>query len=612
MRLRLVVLALAALGLLLAAPASADASRPCAPQKLSFKRSPGALSGKLSWRAPRRGRPARYRVWRDGKVVGQTKRRRMKVRVSVNRRFKLRVRGVDRRGRLRGCAATLRLRIPYKPPSTPRYLAVRDLDGPAVKLTWQKSRRGEARVVGYRVLRAGKVYKQTRTTSMRVRVSSKRRYRFTVMAVDGNGATSRASNPVTVVTGHSGPETPLGLTARGVSDSEVDLGWQSARIKRGAIRGYRPIRDGKILGQTKSTRMRVGPLFAGTSYAFQVQAVDTLGYVSKPTAAVNARTWNPIPTAGQAHAFLLASTDRSFADFRANYRSIGTVYPTYYECNWSTAKLLGGNDPLITRYGQQRRVTVMPRFNCQSGETLNRILRNPTIREQWLDGVVGEVMDNRYDGAMIDFEAGYATDRDVYSSFIAELGDRLHARGKKLGLAVSAKTADVPNHPRSTFFDYNALSQSADTIFVMAWGIKWATSSPGAQDSLPWYTAVVNYVKSLPRPERFVMGMQLYGMDWTNGGGSANPANALEYDDVMALRARVGATPRYDATEDAWHFTYNDSRGRHDVWYTDAATQNTRIQLARAAGLGGTGFWRLGREDQRLWQNARLVPGAPW
>ena len=85
----------------------------------------------------------------------------------------------------------------------------------------------------------------------------------------------------------------------------------------------------------------------------------------------------------------------------------------------------------------------------------------------------------------------------------------------------------MPNHPRSTFFDYAALSQQADWIFVMAWGIHWRTSAPGAQDDIGWLRQVVSYVATMPQRGRFVLGMQLYGMDWPNGGGAANPSTRL-------------------------------------------------------------------------------------
>jgi spore germination protein YaaH len=110
---------------------------------------------------------------------------------------------------------------------------------------------------------------------------------------------------------------------------------------------------------------------------------------------------------------------------------------------------------------------------------------------------------------------------------------------------------------------------------------------------------------------KYVLGMQLYAMDWPNGGGAANAANSYEYQDAIDLATRLGVTPHYDATSAALTFSYTDGAGaHHDVWFTDSTTEATRIALAKTSGLGGVGIWRLGREDQRLWQNPLL--GAAW
>jgi spore germination protein YaaH len=315
----------------------------------------------------------------------------------------------------------------------------------------------------------------------------------------------------------------------------------------------------------------------------------------------------PLPSTGRAHAFLLASTDRSFADFRAHYRQIGTVYPTFFDCS-EDAELTGRDNQQIVTWARARAVKVLPRFNCQRSDVLRRILTEGGLRAQWLDRVVGLVDQNGYDGLNLDFEAGYASDRAAYTSFVAELAARLHARGKLLSLAVSAKTADVQGHPRSTFFDYPALVQHADTIFVMAWGIHWAKSGPGPQDDLAWLQRVVSYVASVGSSGRFVLGMQLYGMDWPAGGGTAHPATSYEYSDLTDLIRRVGASPVFDPTADSWHFSYVDGDGvPHEAWYTDSSTQETRMRLARDHGIG-VGFWRLGNEDQRLWDSPLLQP----
>ena len=318
------------------------------------------------------------------------------------------------------------------------------------------------------------------------------------------------------------------------------------------------------------------------------------------------RTLDPEPTQGRLHAFLLASTDQSFRDFQAHYRQIATVHPTYYDCT-PGAVMIGQDDPLITRWAQARRVEVLPRFNCQRTSVLNRILNEPALRQSWLDAIVQRVTDSGADGASLDFEAGLYTDRAAYSSFVADLAARLHAQGQRLTIAVSAKVADVPRHPRSTFFDYKALSASADQIFVMAWGIKWATSAPGAQDDIRWVTSVADYVKTMPEPSKFIMGTQLYAMDWPAGGGVANPATSYEHADAMALAQAKGVTARLDAPTDGLTFRYADPDGTaHDVWFADATTVERRFALATARGLG-IGVWRLGQEDQRLWDSPLLA-----
>ena len=81
---------------------------------------------------------------------------------------------------------------------------------------------------------------------------------------------------------------------------------------------------------------------------------------------------------------------------------------------------------------------------------------------------------------------------------------------------------------------------------------------------------------------------------------------------MQALIAAHGATPVLDPVSDAWTFSYTDAGGvSHEVWYPDAATIARRVTLARDRGLG-IGFWRLGEEDQRVWDDPQIAPGTAW
>ncbi|MEA2448968.1 MAG: hypothetical protein QOG63_900 [Thermoleophilaceae bacterium] len=588
-------------------PAAAQASGlVCAgPTNLKFQRKPGAAAGTLSWKAPR-GAPkgVRYRVYRDRDVIGQTTKLHMKVRVSVDVRYRFAVRRISRRGRVLPCAAGVRRLVSYIPPSRPKNLAVTGADGAAATLHWSPSRGGDARVRAYRVLRGDVTYKQVAGRTIDVPMSNDRSYEFAVKAVDEHGKVSAASRAVTIDSGHRSPPAPADVAASDVTESELTLSWSPVQTARGAVAGYRVLRDGKVLRQVKATSTRVTGLAAGSAHAFTVAAVDSAGWISPPSAAAYVNTSPPTPSTGSVHAFLLASTGRSFADFRDHYRQIGVVYPTYYDCS-ADGTVSGRDDPQITSWAQARAVKVLPRVNCQREALVAQIMNDPALREQWLAAMVDLVDQHGYDGLNLDFEKGRAADRDGYTSFIGELASRLHARGKLLSVAVSAKTADVPNHPRSTFFDYAALAQRADWVFVMAWGIHWQTSTPGALDDIRWLQNVVSYVGGLPNSSRFVLGTALYGLDWANGGGSSNPAVPYEYSDMQSLIARLGVTPRRDAATDNWTFSYRDGGQDHEVWYLDSSTTQARVALARGNGLG-VGFWRLGNEDQAMWSNPAL------
>jgi spore germination protein YaaH len=605
---RKLLLPLAA-SLALAAPAAADAASVCkAPTNVTFKRAPGAASGRVAWQPARHSaRGTRYRVYRNRDVIGQTRRSWMKVRVSVGVRYRFTVRPVSSRGRLLPCRAGVRKLVTYNAPSVPRDFGVTGATGPAAHLAWSPSKRGDARVKSYRVFRGAVTYKQVAATKIDVPISNGRTYQFSVAAVDTHGKVGKRAPAVTIDAGHQPPSAPANVIASDVSDSELTLSWSPSTAPRGTVASYRVYRDGKVLRGVKGLSMRVTNLAAAASHVFTVAAVDSSGWVSAPSAPAQVSTAPPVPSTGSAHAFVLASTGVSFSDFRAHYRNVGVIYPTYFDCT-ATADLSGRDDPLITGWSKLRGVKVLPRFNCQSTAVLHRILTEPALRARWIDQMVATVQQNGYDGMNLDFEAGAAADRSAFTSFFTELASRLHQNGKLLSIAVSGKWADLPDHPRSTFYDYQALAQNADWVFVMAWGIHWRTSAPGPIEDIAWVKAVMDYTATIPNSRRFVIGTPFYGFDWPNGGGTSNPATPLEYGDIQAIVRRTGATPRHDSASDSMTFSYQDGSGTpHEVWYTDAGTTHTRMQMARDHGFG-VGFWRLGNEDQRVWDDPLLTP----
>jgi spore germination protein YaaH len=601
-----ITLALSALALA-ALPAAAPAapSSP-APVKGLSARPAGKLSATLAWDAA--AGAARYRVLRHGKKVRDVKARTLKVRLT-KAKARYQVAAVNGKGRLGHRSRTVIVVRGHSAPRAPVAAAATNVTAGAATLSWGRSKAARSRVTGYRLLSGARTVRSVKGTRVRLTgLGSSRTLTFRVIALDSFGWASKRSGPIKVVTGHDPPAAPGTPRATSVTDTTLSLAWTASGLPAGSrLRGYRVMRDGVVVRQVPAAAADLTNLAPKSSHDWSVAAVDTRGYASAPSRVTRVVQKDPPPSTGDAHAFLLASTDSSLQAFEKHYRQIGVVYPTFFDCNLQTGAIEGADNRLIVSYAQDRKVKVLPRFNCQSTTMLHTILTDPAARAHWLDTIAALVDQYGYDGVNIDFEAIAASDRDALTSFIADLSGRLHASGKLLSQSVSGKFRDVPNHPRSTAFDYQALSQYDDYVFVMAWGIHYATSAPGAQDDLSWVRQVADYVASMPNKQKFVMGTMLYGFDWPSGGGPGHPATALHYDEIQALAAQYGVQPVYDAGMDSWHLAYTDASGvPHDVWYSDAPVVARRVALARERGLG-IGFWRIGQEDERIWTDPAVT-----
>jgi spore germination protein YaaH len=575
---------------------------------LKFERKRGLRYGRLTW--PAKAPHSTYRVFRNGVVVGQTKRRSMPVRVKPGRLYAFSVRVVRTSGVMANCVGTLRQRVRWFPPARTRKPVVRRLAEATVRLRWRRAKPGDGRLAGYRIYRNGRVHRQVRGRNARLRLATGGTYRIEVAGTDTHGRVGLRSRPVFVRVGHRPPGPPGNIVIDRVADTEVALSWGPSGGGSARVAGYRVYRNGVLLRQTQTPSIVVGNLAPFTDYSFTVAAVDTRGYLGPATPPAPLKTAMPPPTDGKVHAFMLASTDASFEDLQRNYRRIGTLYPTYLQCVRWTGAVHGKDDPLVTGWAKLRRIPVMPRFNCQHSDTLHTLLTNTKAREASISALVSLASQYGWEGINLDFEAGYAADRDAYTDYAHRLGRRLRAEGRKLSLEVSAKWEDFQTS-RNAFYDYKGLQIAADYVFVMNWGYHYTASAPGSPDPLSSVRRAADYTASMTHKRKFVLGSPLYGMDWAAGGGPSNPGKALEHADVIALAARYGARPRLDQEQYSWHFRYTEPNGiPHDVWFNDRTTLAARMKIARDRGLG-FGVWRLGSEDQGIWSLPLLAP-ANW
>jgi spore germination protein len=321
-----------------------------------------------------------------------------------------------------------------------------------------------------------------------------------------------------------------------------------------------------------------------------------------PATAVSAQQ----TTGGSLQAFLLSSSPDSFADLQAHASAIGVVYPTYFQCAAPGGATVGAPNSAIDAYAAAHGLLEMPRYTCQQGAVVHRILTQPSLRASTLAQLVALATSPSYAGLNLDLENDGSADRGALSLFVQALARRLHAEHRRLAVDVVGVTGEQIPRPAAGFYNERALSANADTIFVMAWGAHWEGSGPGPIAPLRHVQGVARFVASLPYARRFVLGAPMYGLDWPVAGGHPGRASALQDAAAIALARSVGATPVRDPVSGEMTFAYTRAEVAHRVWFEDAHAILERISIARRYGLAA-GVWRLGQEDQALWSS----PGSP-
>jgi spore germination protein YaaH len=316
-------------------------------------------------------------------------------------------------------------------------------------------------------------------------------------------------------------------------------------------------------------------------------------------ALVLAAAARPAPLVAALQAFVLTSSPDSFADLQAHVGAVAVVYPTYWECAVPGGSVLGAPAPALDAYAVSHAIAELPRFTCQDGATVHRILTDRVVRARTLARLLTLAAGSGYAGLNLDLENDGARDRRSFSSFAAALAAGLHAERRRLAVDVVGVQREDPRHA-TYLYDDRALVAVADTVFVMAWGVHWERSAPGPDAPLSYVRAVARRLAALPHARRFVIGVPLYGLDWPGRGGRAQPATALQYSGVAALASAVGAVPARDPGSGEMTFDYARRGVVHHVWFTDARAVAQRIAIAHRYGLGA-GVWRLGEEDQALW-----------
>ncbi len=219
-----------------------------------------------------------------------------------------------------------------------------------------------------------------------------------------------------------------------------------------------------------------------------------------------------------------------------------------------------------------------------------------------VESIVDFAVSEGFLGVNVDFENMYPEDRQLYTAFIAALSRAAHARGLSLSNAMAPKWADWPTLSWVGAFDYAGLAPHLDFTMLMTYEWGWSGGPPMAVAPVNLVRRVLEYAVRLIPPGKILMGMPLYGYDWTVPAPAGTLANTVTPPQAVELAARYGVNISFDDVAQAPWFRHVDQSGaQHEVWFEDVRSAVAAYALIETFGLRGASYWNLAFNYPQNW-----------
>lgn len=239
------------------------------------------------------------------------------------------------------------------------------------------------------------------------------------------------------------------------------------------------------------------------------------------------------------------------------------------------------------------------RFN---NNLIHEVVTSETARETLISNLLQAMEENGFRGVDVDFEYILAEDRDLFTSFVADLRVRMNASGYVVSVALAPKTsADQPGLLYEGK-DYRGLGEAADEVLLMAyeWGYTYGPAMAVAP--LNKVRQVVEYALTEIPSEKINLGIPNYGYDWTlpyvKGESKAVTIGHVE---AVQIAIENDAPIQYDETAQSPYFNYIRDGREHEVWFEDVRSLRAKFNLLNEYGLKGIGVWQIMRLFRAMW-----------
>lgn len=266
------------------------------------------------------------------------------------------------------------------------------------------------------------------------------------------------------------------------------------------------------------------------------------------------------------------------------------------------------------------------------------LLSNKKKRQAHVKDIVKKVVDNKFDGIDIDYEAKVADSKPHFAAFLTELSTALHKNKKQLICTIEPRTPPDSRYATTSkevlskveyANDYKAIGKACDQVRIMAYDQSTDDAKLVNQNKvagklyapvadIEWVKKIVTVALWDIPAKKIIIGVPTYGYKYevtvstTTGNYKYKRIGSMNFNYADELAKSLGQTPLRNSAGEL-SFTYSTTTGvggeylggvkQYLVWYSDSQAIADKIKLAKLYKLGGVAVFKIdGGNDPKIWE----------
>ena len=294
----------------------------------------------------------------------------------------------------------------------------------------------------------------------------------------------------------------------------------------------------------------------------------------------------------------VTSTDANayFADATANMTGVNVISPTWFYLTDTSGNIASIASADYVSQAHEKGLQVWGLIDNFTQEvSTTETLSSTAARQNIISQLIQAAQDVGMDGINVDFESLSEDVGTHFLEFLRELSIECHKNNLVLSVD-NPVPEDFTSH-----YDRAEQGRVVDYVIIMGYDEHYVGSEAGSVASLPWVEqGIQDTLKEVPA-ERVINAIPFYTRLWRTTGGNVT-SEAIGMDQAQQTIADNNVETYWDKNTSQNYGKYDIDNSTYQIWLEDAQSVAEKVKLVSKYDLAGVSAWKLGFENNGIWQ----------